>query len=218
MKTLVWGPAVENINYKGTSALHTTFPALVWLSLVNADFLELQVGKNHRTLAERGRVRCPILPTTTTTILLLKITSTREVYDNITQDLNSTFINKFMNIQKWNSKFMNQINTLYLKKNYHVSTMSSETSKKRRVAAALAQGREKQIRNTTDNEEPKSTDLLPGESIKRTHKLDTICKLPEAINPSTQRVWIGWIQIEDSATTKAHDMIVKIKLEMEPVQ
>jgi hypothetical protein len=92
--------------------------------------------------------------------------------------------------------------------------MSSETSKKRKVAAALAQGREKQIRNITDNEEPVPKDLLPGESIKRTYKLDTIYNLQEATDPANQRAWIGWIQIEDSATTKAHNMIVKIKLEI----
>jgi hypothetical protein len=96
--------------------------------------------------------------------------------------------------------------------------MSSEISKKQRAATALAQGREKHIRNITDNEEPVSKDLLSGESIKRTHKLDTICNLQEATDPANQRAWIGWIQIEDSAITKAHDIIVKIKLEMEAFQ
>jgi hypothetical protein len=59
--------------------------------------------------------------------------------------------------------------------------MSSETSKKQRAAAALAQGREKQIRNITDNEEPVPKDLLSGESVKRTYKLDTIYNLQEAL-------------------------------------
>jgi hypothetical protein len=216
MKTLVLGPAVEDINYRGTGALHTTFPALVQLSPVNADSLEPQAGENRRTLAEGGGVRCPILPTTTTTILLLKTVPTQAISYNTTQDLNSTFTNRFMNTQKWNSKFMNQVSTWdSIKENYRVKTMSSETSKKRRAAAVLAQEREKQIRNITHNEEPIPKDLLPGESMKRTHKLDTICNLQESINPANQRAWIGWIQIEDSATTKAHNMIVKIKLEME---
>jgi hypothetical protein len=96
--------------------------------------------------------------------------------------------------------------------------MSSEASKKRRAAAALAQGREKQAQNLTDDEEPTYKDPLPEESIKRTHKLDIVCNLQEATDPSNQRAWIGWIQIEDSATTKTHKTIVKIKLEMEPVQ
>jgi hypothetical protein len=94
-------------------------------------------------------------------------------------------MNRFMNTQKWNSKFMNQVSTWdSIKENYHTKTMSSETSKKRRAAAALAQGREKQIRNITDNEEPVPKDLLPGESMKRTHKLDTICNLQESIDPA----------------------------------
>jgi hypothetical protein len=100
MKTLVLGPAVEDINYRGTGALHTMFPALVQLSPVNADSLEPQAGENRRTPAERGGVRCPILPTTTTTILLLKTIPTREIYNNITQDPNSTLTNRFMNTQK----------------------------------------------------------------------------------------------------------------------
>jgi hypothetical protein len=114
---------------------------------------------------------------------------------------------------------MNQVSTWDLiKGNYRMKFMSSETSKKRRAAAALAQGREKQIRNITDNEESVPKDLLPGESVKKTHKLDTICNPQEATDPANQRAWIGWIQIEDLATTKAHDMIVKIKLEMEAIQ
>jgi hypothetical protein len=111
MKTLVLGPAVESINYRGTGALHTMLPTLVQLSPVNANSLEPQAGENHRTLAEGGGVRCPILPTTTTTILLLKTIPTQVIYNNTTQDQNSTFTNKFMNTQKWNSKFMNQVST-----------------------------------------------------------------------------------------------------------
>jgi hypothetical protein len=54
METLVLSSAVEDINYRGTGALHTTFPALVQLSPVNADSLEPQAGENCQTLAERG--------------------------------------------------------------------------------------------------------------------------------------------------------------------
>jgi hypothetical protein len=177
METLVLGPAVENINYRRTGALHTMLPALVQLSPVNADSLEPQAGENRQALAEGGRVRCPILPTTTTTILLLKTIPIQVIYNNTTQDPNSTFTNKFMNTQKWNSKFINQVNTWdSIKGNYCMKSMSSETS------------------------------------------WDTICNLQEATDPANQRAWIGWIQIEDLATTKAHDMIVKIKLEIEAVQ
>jgi hypothetical protein len=111
METLVLGPAVKDINYKETGALHTMLPALVQLSPVNADSLEPQAGENRRTLAEGRGVRCPILPTTTTTILLLKTISNQVIYNNTTLDPNSTFTNKFMNTQKWNSKFMNQVST-----------------------------------------------------------------------------------------------------------
>jgi hypothetical protein len=109
IKTLVLGLAVEDINYRGTGALHTMLPALVQLSSVNADSLEPQADESCQTLAEGGGVRCPILPTTTTTILLLKTIPTQIIYNNTTQDPNSTFTNKFMNTQKWNSKFMNQV-------------------------------------------------------------------------------------------------------------
>jgi hypothetical protein len=101
-------------------------------------------------------------------------------------------MNKFMNTQKWNSKFMNQVSTWdSIKRNYRMKSMSSETSKKRRVATGLAQEREKQIRNITDNEEPVPKDFLSGESFKRTHKLDTIYNLQEAIDPANQRAWIS---------------------------
>jgi hypothetical protein len=68
-----------------------------------------------------------------------------------------------------------------------VKSISSETNKKRRAAVALAQGREKQIRNIMDNEDPAPKDLLPGKSIKRTHKLDTICNLQEATDLANQK-------------------------------
>jgi hypothetical protein len=111
METLMLGLAVKDINYRGTGALHTMLPTLVQLSLVNADSLEFQAGENHQTLAEGRGVKCPILPTTTTTILLLKAIPNQVIYNNTTQDPNSTFTNKFMNTQKRNSKFMNQVST-----------------------------------------------------------------------------------------------------------
>jgi hypothetical protein len=46
METLVLGPAVKDINYKGIGALHTMLPTLVQLSPVNADSLEPQAGEN----------------------------------------------------------------------------------------------------------------------------------------------------------------------------
>jgi hypothetical protein len=111
METLILGPAVEDINYRGSDALHTVIPAFVWLSFINADSLKPQAGENRRTLTEGGGVRCLILPTTITTILLLKTIPTQVIHNNTTQDPNFTFTNKFMNTQKWNSKFMNQVST-----------------------------------------------------------------------------------------------------------
>jgi hypothetical protein len=138
METLVLGPTVKNINYRGTDALHTMFSAFVQLSPVNADSLEPQASEKRQTLAEGGGVRCPLVPTTTTTILL-KTIPTQDIYNSITQDPNSISTNRFMNTQKWNSKFMNQVNTQdSIKRNYHVKIMSSKASKKWRAAAALA--------------------------------------------------------------------------------
>ena len=112
------------------------------------------------------------------------------------------------------SKFMNQ--SLYPRTNNLPYHMSTDASKKRRAATILAQGREKQTRNT----EPEDTDIDPilNQSVKRTHKLETICTQQQAIDPTNQRIWLGWIQIEDSLKSKAHETIAKIKLEIEHVQ
>jgi hypothetical protein len=50
METLVLNSTIREINYRGAGALHTAIPALVWLSLINADSLEPQVGENHQTV------------------------------------------------------------------------------------------------------------------------------------------------------------------------
>ena len=125
----------------------------------------------------------------------------------IQHNLNSSY--SFMKL-----KFMNHIP--YPRTNNLPSHMSTDANKKRRAATILAQGREKQTRNI----EPEDVDIDPilNQSVKRTYKLETICTQQQAIDPINQRIWIGWIQIEDSTKSKAHETIAKIKLEIEHIQ
>jgi hypothetical protein len=53
MTTLVFNPAVEEINYRGNGALHTNIPALDRLSLLNAILKPTSDSENCQTLAER---------------------------------------------------------------------------------------------------------------------------------------------------------------------
>jgi hypothetical protein len=202
MMTLVFNPAVEDLNYRGNSALHTDIPALDGLSLLNAILKPTSGSENCQTLTERAWSEVPHY-------YYYKTTRNTTLYDK--------FLHSHLNLNS-SSLFMNQkfMNKEFTKNTQYPAPMSTEANRKRRAVTALAQGRKKQ----TCSLDPEDIimDNFPDQSVKRVHKLDIICNIQQATDCSNQRVRIGWTQIEETTKFKTHEMITRIKLEIEPVQ